>query len=96
MTEGGSVSIAITDIVSGKPVPPKPSVRLREPLAAMERRASQDWPPEESEPLGEWLLRSAGGYSRRANSALALGDHPFDGIAHRLRTVLLEDLARGD
>jgi ribosomal protein S18 acetylase RimI-like enzyme len=73
-TEGGTVEVPIADIVSGKPVPPKPSVRLREPLATMERRAGQDWPPEESEPLGEWLLRAAGGYSRRANSALALGD----------------------
>jgi ribosomal protein S18 acetylase RimI-like enzyme len=73
-TEGGVVEVPIADIVSGKPVPPKPSVRLREPLATMERRASRDWPPEESEPLGEWLLRAAGGYSRRANSALALGD----------------------
>ncbi len=73
-TEGGVVEVALDTIVSGKPVPPKPSVRLREPLATMERRATQDWPPEESEPLGEWLLRAAGGYSRRANSALALGD----------------------
>jgi ribosomal protein S18 acetylase RimI-like enzyme len=85
-TEGGTVSVAIADIVSGKPVPPKPSVRLREPLATMERRASKDWPAEEVEPLGEWLLRWAGGYSRRANSALALGD-PGMPLADALRRV---------
>ena len=85
-TEGGVVEVAIDRVVSGKPVPPKPSVRLREPLATMERRAGQDWPPEEVEPLGEWLLRSAGGYSRRANSALALGD-PGMPMAEALRRV---------
>lgn len=85
-TEGGTVAVPVADIVSGKPVPPKPSVRLREPLATMERRASKDWPPEEVEPLGEWLLRWAGGYSRRANSALALGD-PGMPLADALRRV---------
>jgi ribosomal protein S18 acetylase RimI-like enzyme len=85
-TEGGVVDVAVSTIVSGKPVPPKPSVRLREPLATMERRAAQDWPPEEAEPLGEWLLRAAGGYSRRANSALALGD-PGLPMADALRRV---------
>jgi GNAT superfamily N-acetyltransferase len=86
-TENGTVvAVPIADIVSGKPVPPKPSVRLREPLATMERRAAQDWPAEEVEPLGEWLLRAAGGYSRRANSALALGD-PGLPVADALRHV---------
>ena len=85
-TEGGVVEVPVADIVSGKPVPPKPSVRLREPLATMERRATRDWPPEEVEPLGEWLLRAAGGYSRRANSALALGD-PGMPMADALRRV---------
>ncbi len=93
-TEGGPVSVVIADIVSGKPVPPKPSVRLREPLATMERRASQDWPAEEVEPLGEWLLRAAGGYSRRANSALALGD-PGMPMADALRHVEEWYAARG-
>ncbi len=73
--EGGeAVRIALADIVSGKPVPPKPSVRLREPAAEVSRRATEDWPPEEAVPLGAWLLRAAGGFSRRANSALTFGD----------------------
>lgn len=72
--DGERVPIAIADIVSGKPVPPKPSIRLRESAAEVSRRAVADWPPEEVEPLGEWLLRAAGGWSRRANSALAVGD----------------------
>lgn len=32
------------------------------------------WQPLESEPLGEWTLRAAGGFTRRANSVLPLGD----------------------
>lgn len=72
--DGERVRIALADIVAGKPVPPKPSVRLRESAAEVSRRAVADWPPEEIEPLGEWLLRAAGGWSRRANSALAVGD----------------------
>ena len=71
---GGRVRIALADIVSGKPVPPRPSVRLRVGAAEAERRALAGWPPVESVPLGEWVLRAASGFSARANSALALGD----------------------
>jgi N-acetylglutamate synthase len=87
-TESGDVvEIAIADIVSGKPVPPRPSVRLRVPAASAERRALASWPALETEPLGEWLLRAAGGYSGRANSVLAVGDPgvPLDDALHRVR-----------
>ncbi len=74
-TEAGElVVIAVGDIVSGKPVPPRPSVRLRVPAGLAERRAVAAWPPREAEPLGEWLLRASDGYSGRANSVLAVGD----------------------
>ena len=72
--QGDAVRISLSDIVAGKPVPPKPSVRLRESAAEVSRRAVHDWPPEHVEPLGDWLLRAAGGFSRRANSALACGE----------------------
>src|SRR5687768_9599439 len=72
--DGELVRIETTDIVSGKPVPRKPSVRLREPAVEVSRRATEDWPPEELVRLGEWQLRAAGGFSRRANSALPCGD----------------------
>ena len=68
------VRIEVADIVSGKPVPPRPSVRHRVPVEVAERRALASWPAPETEPLGEWLLRAAGGYSARANSVLADGD----------------------
>jgi N-acetylglutamate synthase len=87
-TEAGDlVRIEIADIVSGKPVPPRPSVRLRVPAALAERRALASWPGLETEPLGEWVLRAAGGYSGRANSALAAGDPgvPLERALERVR-----------
>lgn len=71
--EGPAVTIAVADIVSGKPVPPRPSVRLRISPGDAERRALAVWPAIESEPLGDWLLRAARGYSTRANSVLVIG-----------------------
>jgi ribosomal protein S18 acetylase RimI-like enzyme len=40
----------------------------------LERAAARHWQAPETERLGEWLLRAAGGFTGRANSALPLGD----------------------
>jgi GNAT superfamily N-acetyltransferase len=40
----------------------------------LERVAARHWRGTEEEPLGEWLLRAADGFTGRANSALPLGD----------------------
>ena len=86
--ESGAVTaIRIGDIVSGKPVPPRPSVRHRIHPEDAERRAVAGWPPLTSRPLGEWLLRASAGYSSRANSVLAVG-HPGTGIAAALDEVV--------
>jgi GNAT superfamily N-acetyltransferase len=67
------VTIRIADIVSGKPVPPRPSTRHRVAPADAQRRALALWPDLETEPLGEWLLRSSRtSTARRANSVLAM------------------------
>jgi GNAT superfamily N-acetyltransferase len=73
--DGTVVEIATADIVSGKPVPPRPSVHRRLGSAQADRLALPGWQPVETEPLGEWLLRASGGFSSRANSVFALG-HP--------------------
>lgn len=74
-TESGAlVRIAVADIVSGKPVPPRASPRQRISASAAERRALASWPARVVEPLGEWVLRASDGYSARANSVLADGD----------------------
>lgn len=70
---GPAVQIALADVVSGKPVPPRPSVRLRVGVEEAERRALAGWPAVVSEPLGSWVLRASGGYTSRANSVLAVG-----------------------
>jgi N-acetylglutamate synthase len=40
----------------------------------LEQRAALGWRAPEEERLGDWLLRAAGGFTGRANSALATGD----------------------
>jgi ribosomal protein S18 acetylase RimI-like enzyme len=40
----------------------------------LERAAAPGWRGAEEEALGSWLLRAAGGFTGRANSALAVGD----------------------
>ncbi|MEU6101840.1 GNAT family N-acetyltransferase [Streptomyces flaveolus] len=73
---GESVRIAESTLVAGKVVPSAPA-RRRGPAASYEelaRVASRAWRPVESEWLGEWELRAAAGFTRRANSVLPLGD----------------------
>src|SRR3954468_15462243 len=65
--DGPPVAIAITDIVSGKPVPPRASVRQRISPREAQRRALALWPDLVTEPLGDWTLRhSATSTARRA------------------------------
>ncbi len=71
--DGSLVEIPTADIVSGKPVPPRPSVHRRLGAAEADRLALPGWQPVESESLGDWGLRASGGFSSRANSVLALG-----------------------
>ncbi len=40
----------------------------------LERAAALHWQAPDIQPLGDWLLRAAGGFTGRANSALPLGD----------------------
>jgi GNAT superfamily N-acetyltransferase len=75
-TSGGDpVTIAIADIVSGKPVPPRPSPRLRVSPRAAQLRGFALFPDLVVTPLAGpsgWLLRSsATAVARRANSVLA-------------------------
>jgi ribosomal protein S18 acetylase RimI-like enzyme len=65
-----------SSLVAGKVVPAAPA-RRRGPSAGYPELAhvsSRAWRPVESERLGEWELRAAAGYTRRANSVLPLGD----------------------
>ncbi|MCF3170571.1 MULTISPECIES: GNAT family N-acetyltransferase [Streptomyces] len=73
---GEAVHIVESSLAAGKTVPAAPA-RRRGPAASFEELAAvtaRAWQPVESEPLGDWRLRAAGGFTRRANSALPLGD----------------------
>ncbi len=70
-TRHQTVRVPTTEITHAKRVPDR-----RRPTAteALERVAAAGWPAPEQEHLGEWLLRAAGGWTARGNSALPIGD----------------------
>ena len=75
--DGSMVSVALDSIVTTKVVPPVP-VRSRNAHRVsaenLMRICTRGWPPVVSEPLGEWELRAAGGFTGRANSVAVHGD----------------------
>lgn len=77
--DGEAVEIRLGDIVSGKPVPPRPSVRMRLSARQAEEHALVLWPRLDIEVLGDWVLRSDPLLApdqrlvKRANSCLAMG-----------------------
>ncbi len=73
-------------VITGKPVPPRGSVRQRLGDAEVQRRVSLGWRAELENGLGDWLLRSAGGFSHRANS-VRVGPDPGTDFASALRRV---------
>ncbi|CAA9385547.1 MAG: Histone acetyltransferase HPA2 and related acetyltransferases [uncultured Nocardioides sp.] len=91
-SDRGPVEIPVADVVTGKPVPPRPSVRHRVSAHDVELHVASLWPTLRSEPLGTWVLRSApplgGRLRRRANSALAMDDPglPLAEAADRVRS----------
>ena len=72
---GEQVSVPVAEIVSGKPVPQRPNVRLRIGVRQAELLSAAIFPGTTSEPLGEWVLFDHEvSVRRRPNSALAIGD----------------------
>lgn len=89
--DGELVHIAEQDVVAGKPIPPRPARRTSGRVAATGDRlallASDSWPAQETQSLGEWQLRAAGGFTGRANSALVTGSPgiPLDDALNQVR-----------
>lgn len=75
---GEAVRIAERLLVAAKIVPDTPTRRgPRAPRATvreLQESAARCWPAPETAQLGAWTLRAAGGFTRRANSALPLGE----------------------
>jgi GNAT superfamily N-acetyltransferase len=72
-TTAGPLRVPLTEVHRAKRVPP-----ARRPIAAhvaaVELAANEAWPAPVQDRLGDWLLRSAEGWTGRANSALPVGD----------------------
>ncbi|MFG1897057.1 GNAT family N-acetyltransferase [Micromonospora zamorensis] len=72
-TAHGPLRVPVTQVHRAKRVPP-----TRRPTAAavvaLERAADEAWPAPTRGCIGDWLLRSADGWTGRANSALPIGD----------------------
>ncbi len=83
---GAEAVIRIADIVSGKPVPPRASVRHRVSPQTAQVRALAMWPQVDTVPLGDWTLRwSSTSPARRANSVLAMTE---PGVEDPVRRVV--------
>lgn len=63
-------------------------------ITELERAAATHWRGTEGGQLGDWILRAAGGFTGRANSALALG-HPGLPLDDALAEVAAWYAARG-
>jgi N-acetylglutamate synthase len=77
-TRRGDVEVDVATITAGHPVPPAP-VRPEPPhraisVGSLELVMAQHWQSAEQDWLGGWLLRASGGFTNRANSALAVGE----------------------
>ncbi len=70
--DGAGVEVDVTQVTAGRVVPPSPAQRV-DPVE-LHRVMAAGWRAAETAELGDWLLRSAGGFTGRANSALAVGD----------------------
>jgi GNAT superfamily N-acetyltransferase len=83
---GSPVTVPLAEIVTGKPVPERASVRQRVPAREAQLRATALFPDLVTEPVGDWLLRrSPSAPNRRANSVLAFGP---SGVADDVERVL--------
>ena len=77
-TKRGRVAVPRRDVIAAKPVPP-PATRpgpahLRVSVDDLALVTAQGWVAVEQAGLGSWLLRSAPGYTGRANSVLVVGE----------------------
>lgn len=90
-SDRGPVSIDPATVVTGKPVPPRPSIRDRVSPRDAELHGVAMFPGLDTVHIGDWLARTDPNPSerllKRANSVLAMGDPglPFDDAESQVR-----------
>jgi GNAT superfamily N-acetyltransferase len=88
--DGETVRIPESGLAAGKTVPDAPVRRgpgvPRTTAEELQETAARAWPAPETERLGDWTLRAAAGFTRRANSVLPHGDPgmPLEEAAARI------------
>ena len=74
-TRRGPVRVSRADVVAVRAIPPPVPRRASwAAVARLENVCADAWPARVDRPLGAWRLRAAGGFTGRANAALAVGD----------------------
>lgn len=74
-TRRGPVRVERSAVVAVRGVPAAPARRPSwSAVSRLERLCADAWPPVHRSDLGGWRLRAAGGFTHRANSALAADD----------------------
>ena len=75
---GTVVDVAESDVLAAKVIPSRTVTRRA--VRDLEAAAARGWRATETQRIGGWLLRAAGGFTGRANSCLPLGDagRPLD------------------
>lgn len=81
---GEVVRVAEADLVAIKAIPARPVTRRE--VRHLEAAAALGWQPLEKHHIGGWLVRAAGGFTRRANSCLPLDD-PGQNLHHAIDAV---------
>ncbi|WP_338051747.1 GNAT family N-acetyltransferase [Pseudonocardia acidicola] len=74
-TRRGPVRVDRAAVVAVRAVPPAPPKRPSwSAVGRLESLCADAWPAQADRQLGSWRLRAAGGFTGRANAALAIGD----------------------
>jgi N-acetylglutamate synthase len=72
-TDRGTLVVPVSEVHRAKRVPPRRRPGASD-VVALELAADEAWPAPDTGRLGDWRLRSAQGWTGRANSALPVGD----------------------